>query len=172
MTFDPSTMHITRRPSILPGLMALFVMCGLIFSLGVWLFLPDLIRVTVQRLMPPAYPGVEILDRSERLEFGTATEEITFHSREQVYAVRSWMEQRMPGFKTCESDTTYLPDCSSNIVCDSSFISKGLIWMLVGQDNHNSQACVSVLIRAEPGDESTTLIRYTVIWPAVEEQTQ
>jgi len=161
-------MLTTRRRPTWPGLIALLLMCGLVLSLGVWLFLPDLISVMVHRLTPPTYPGVALMEQTERVEFGTATEEITFRAHEQVYAVRSWMEQRMPGFKTCESATTYLPDCSTNIICDSSFISKGLIWLLAGGDSRDGQACVSVLIRAEPSDERATLIRYTVIWPAVE----
>jgi hypothetical protein len=174
LTYVPYHAHmvVTRRPPVLPGVMALCVMCGLIFSLGVWLFLPDLIKVMTGRLVPPAFPGAEQVDHAERLEFGTATEETTFRAHAQVYAVRPWMEQRMPGFTTCATDTSYLPDCSSNIICDTSIISKTLIWMLLGENGRHSEACVAVIILPMPTDERYTLIRYTLSWPAVEEQTQ
>jgi hypothetical protein len=175
MTFDATRITqscmqvpITRRRSLLPGLLALFIMCSLIAALGGWLFLPDLLRLVVQRLTPPAYPGAALIERAERVEFGTATEDATFRVHEQVYTVRSWMEQRMPGFKTCETDTNYIADCSTNLICDASPISKGMIWILLGEYSEYAQACVAVLIRAEPGDEDYTIIRYTLSWPAVD----
>jgi hypothetical protein len=163
---------MTRRRSPLPGLLALLIMCSLIAALGAWLFMPDLVRLMVHRLVPPVYPGVELLERTERVEFGTSTEDQTFRAHAQVYTVREWMEQRMPGFKTCETDTTDLADCSTNHLCDVNPISKAMLWMLLGEQSFHAQACVSVLIRAEPGDEHYTIIRYTLIWPAVENDSQ
>ena len=154
-----------RRPPI-PGIIALVIMCSLILSLGAWLFLPDLVRVMALRMMPPAYPGMELLDHVERLEFGTGTDETTFRARAQVYGVRSWMEQRMPGFKTCVTDTSYLPECSTNVICDTSLISKAMIWVLMGETGLRRQACVAVVLLPVTEDDRYTLIRYTVSWPA------
>lgn len=165
-------MTVTRRRSSIPGLFALLIMCSLILALGVWLFLPDLMQLMVQRLTPPVYPGVELLERTVRTEFGTSTEESTFRAHEQVYTVRAWMEQRMPGFATCVSDTSYLPDCSTNLVCDTGPISKAMIWLMLGEEGRHSRACVSVTIMAEPGNDQNAIIRYSVNWPAQETQSQ
>jgi hypothetical protein len=165
-------MVLSRRRSPIPGLLALLIMCGLILSLGVWLFLPDLIKGMTGRLMPPAFPGVEQVDHIERLEYGTATEETTFRAHAHVSAVRPWMEQRMPGFNTCTAFTPINPNCSANILCDTSFVGKGLIWLLLGEDGRRSEACVAVIILPMPGDDRFTLIRYTVSWPALMDDAQ
>lgn len=159
-------MLIDRRRTPWPGLVALLIMCGLIVALGVWMFLPDLIKGTAVRLAPPPYPGGQFVDHIERTEYGTATEETTYRVSAHVSTVRPWMERRMPGFDTCAAFTPINPNCSANIVCDNSFISRGLIWLLLGEAGRRSETCVSVMILPLPGDDRYTLIRYTVNWPA------
>ncbi len=66
-----------RRRTPWPGLVALLITCGLIAALGVWMFLPDLIKGMAARLVPPAYPGGQFLDDVERDECRTATKETT-----------------------------------------------------------------------------------------------
>jgi hypothetical protein len=157
---------MTRRRSPLPGLFALFLMCGLVGAFGAWLFLPDLIKVMTARLAPPMYPGVQVVDEVGHVEFGTATEQKTYRVATHVSVVQPWLERRMPGFDTCVGTTPTRANCQTNIVCDSSPISRGLIWLLLGEAGNRSEACVSVMVLPLPGDDRYTLIRYSMSWPA------
>jgi len=165
-------MLIARRPPPWPGLVALFVMCSLIVALGLWMFLPDLVKGMALRLAPPAYPGGQFVDLVERLEYGTATEETIYRVSAHVSTVRPWMERRMPGFNTCAAFTPINPNCSANIVCEKSFIGKALIWLMLGENGRRSETCVSVMILPLPGDDRYTLIRYSMSWPAPMDVTQ
>lgn len=159
-------MVIARRRSPLPGVLALFVMGSLIVALAVWLFAPDLIKGMAGRLTPPVYPGVRMIEHFDREEAGAAFDETTYQVKAHVSSVLPWMEQRMPGFTTCTAFTPIDPNCSANIICDTSFIGKSLIWMMLGDAGRRSEACVAVVILPQPGDDRFTLIRYTVSWPA------
>lgn len=165
-------MSSTRRRPLWPGLIALFVMFSLIVALGLWLFLPDLVKGTAFRLIPPAYPGAQFVEQVERVEYGTATEETTYRVSAHVSTVLPWMERRMPGYNTCAAFTPINPNCSANILCDRSAIGKGLIWLMLGEYGRRSETCVAVMILPLPGDDRYTLIRYTVSWPAPIENVQ
>ena len=160
---------MTRRRSSIPGLFALLVMGSLIVALGVWLFAPDLVKTMASRLAPPVYPGVKMVEHIDREEAGAAIEETTYQVKVHVSSVLPWMEQRLPGFTTCTAFTPIDPNCSANIVCDTSFIGKSLIWLMLGDAGRRSEACVAGVILPQPGDDRFTLIRYTVSWPALAE---
>lgn len=159
-------MVLSRRRSLFPGLFALLVMGGLIVALGVWLFVPDLIEVLAGRLSPPVFPNAQPIEVIDREEAGTAIKETTYQVKAHVSAVLPWMEQHMPGFSTCAAFSPINPNCSANILCDTSFISKSLIWLMLGDAGRRSDVCVAVIILPQPGDDRFTLIRYTVSWPA------
>lgn len=159
-------MVISRRRSPIPGLFALLIMGSLIAALAVWLFVPDLIETMASRLSPPVYPNAQPVEAIDRAEAGTAIKETTFQVKAHVSAVLPWMEQHMPGFSTCTAFTPINPNCSANILCDTSFIGKSLIWLMLGEAGRRSDACVAVVILPQPGDDRFTLIRYTVSWPA------
>jgi hypothetical protein len=160
---------MTRRRSPLPGLLALLVMCSLIAALAVWLFVPDLVKVMAGRLVPPMYPGVKMIEHFDREEAGAAIDETTYQVKAHVSSVLPWMEQHMPGFTTCAAFSPINPNCSANILCDTSFIGKSLIWLMLGDAGRRSDACVAVIILPQPGDDRFTLIRYTISWPALVE---
>ena len=157
---------MTRRRFPLPGLIALLIMCSLILALAVWLFLPDLIKGLTSRLTPQLYPNARKVEHVNHEEFGIAVEEITYQVKAHVSSVLPWMEQRMPGFTTCAAFSPIDPNCNANIVCDTSFIGKSLIWLMLGDAGWRSEACVAVTILPQPGDDRFTLIRYIMSWPA------
>ena len=164
-------MVLSRRRSPIPGLLALLIMGSLIAALGVWLFAPDLIKGMASRLAPPVYPNAKPIEAVDRDEVGIVIAETTYQVKAHVSAVLPWMEQHMPGFSTCTAFSPINPNCSANIVCDTSFIGKGLIWLMLGDAGRRSDACVAIVILPQPGDDRFTLIRYTVSWPAPAEIT-
>lgn len=157
-------MHTKPAMRLVQDITVVLCACGPILFIAAWMCLPDTLGESIARAMtPPHYPGMRLLDTRRNELVGAAQETRLYLSDDNVLAVSSWLNKRMPGFDLCSSNSQ--ASCWQNEVCDRSMPAELMLRTLYFTADASRRPCVRVMLRSDAYGSSRTLVEVKMVWP-------